>query len=92
MTPRATRTFAYLRKTHEVSPLIDNRSNEIADIYWVMGESVARMAEEFTGEERGAMLVLNLAKRPYLEEFVRSQDNALVRVKGASSPRSRGQA
>jgi len=42
-----------------------------------MGESVAGMAEEFTGEERGAMFVLNLAKRPYLEEFGRSQDNAL---------------
>jgi len=63
LTPRATRKFAYLRKTHEVSPLIDNRSNEITDIYWVMGESVAGMAEELAGEERDAMRILSVLAR-----------------------------
>ena len=63
MTPRATRKFSYLRKTHEVSPLVDNRSNEITDIYRVMGVSVAGMAEELAGEERDAMRILSVLAR-----------------------------
>ena len=43
-----------------------------------MGVSVAGMAEEPAGQKKETRLGLYLAKHPYLEEFVRSPDSALV--------------
>lgn len=80
-TPRATRKLSNLLANPEVSLLVDDRSNEITDIYRVTGVTVSGRAEELGGEEKSRALALYLEKHPYLEGFARSPNSALVRIR-----------
>jgi nitroimidazol reductase NimA-like FMN-containing flavoprotein (pyridoxamine 5'-phosphate oxidase superfamily) len=79
-TPKATRKFHNLSAHPEVSLLVDNRSNDAVDIYNVTAVTVSGTAEALAGAGREDMLRLYLKKHPYMEEFVRSPNSALVRV------------
>ena len=80
-TPKATRKFHYLTVHPEVSLFVDNRSNDVADLYRVTGVTISGTAEVPSGPDREAMLRLYLRKHPHMEEFARSPNSALVRVK-----------
>jgi uncharacterized protein YhbP (UPF0306 family) len=81
VTPKATRKFRYLTAYPEVSLFVDNRSNGAADLNTVTGVTIGGSADVPSGSDREAMLRLYLRKHPYMEEFARSPDTALVRVK-----------
>jgi general stress protein 26 len=80
-TPKATRKFRYLTAQPEVSIFVDNRSNDAADLYRVTGVTVSGTAEVPAGADREALLGLYIRKHPHMEEFARSPNSALVRVK-----------
>jgi len=80
-TPKATRKFHYLTAHPEVSIFVDNRSNDVADLYRVTGVTISGTAEVPSGFDREEMLRLYLRKHPQMEEFARSPNSALVRVK-----------
>jgi uncharacterized protein YhbP (UPF0306 family) len=80
-TPKATRKFHYLTAHPEVSLFVDNRSNDVADLYRVTGVTINGTAEVPSGPDREDMLRLYLRKHPHMEEFARSPNSALVRVK-----------
>jgi heme iron utilization protein len=79
-TPRATRKFAYLQANPKVALLIDNRSNEDADIHGAIAATVLGIAAEGPPEGREQILKCYLAKHPHLEEFAQSSSTALIRV------------
>ncbi len=83
-TPRATRKWANLTGNNQVSLLIDNRSNQVADFSWAAAATILGTAEELAGTERKEGLDLYLARHPHLGEFTASPSCALFRVQIAS--------
>ncbi len=83
-TARATRKWANLSGNHQVSLLIDNRSNEVTDFSRAAAATILGTAEELTGTERDEALELYLARHPHLAEFTAAPSCALFRVKVAS--------
>lgn len=83
-TLRATRKWANLAGNHHVSLLIDNRSNQVTDFSRAAAATVIGSAEELSGTELEAGLVLFLRRHPDLAEFTASPSCALFRVQIAN--------
>jgi len=83
-TPRASRKWANLAENGQVSLLIDNRSNQVADFSEAAAATILGSAEELSGAEREAGLDLFLGRHPHLREFTASPSCALFRVQVAS--------
>jgi nitroimidazol reductase NimA-like FMN-containing flavoprotein (pyridoxamine 5'-phosphate oxidase superfamily) len=80
-TSRNTRKYANLKTDSRVAFLIDNRTNQDADIHRAIAATATGKAEIVGENERGAFLKPYLAKHPYLEDFVRASSCALISVK-----------
>jgi nitroimidazol reductase NimA-like FMN-containing flavoprotein (pyridoxamine 5'-phosphate oxidase superfamily) len=83
-TPRATRKWANLNGNHNVSLLIDNRSNQVTDFSRAAAATVIGTAEELSGTELENGLAIFLCRHPHLAEFTASPSCALFRVQIAS--------
>jgi nitroimidazol reductase NimA-like FMN-containing flavoprotein (pyridoxamine 5'-phosphate oxidase superfamily) len=79
-TLRATRKFNNLTTDAAVALMVDNRSNQAADLRLAMAATAVGTAVEVRGTERAAYERSLLAKHPDLSTFVRSGGAALVRV------------
>lgn len=83
-TLRATRKWANLAGNHQVSLLIDNRSNRVTDFSRAAAATVLGVAEELSGDGLEQGMALFLGRHPHLAEFTASPSCALFRVQIAS--------
>jgi nitroimidazol reductase NimA-like FMN-containing flavoprotein (pyridoxamine 5'-phosphate oxidase superfamily) len=81
VTERETRKFANLAANVRVAVLVDNRSNEAADLGSAVAVTAEGRAEELQDQARQEALKLFLRKHPHLERFARSTACALVQVR-----------
>lgn len=83
-TLRATRKWANLAANHQVSLLIDNRSNLPSDFSRAAAATLLGSAEEVRGAELETGLAIFLRRHPHLAEFTAAPGCALFRVQIAS--------
>lgn len=79
-TLRATRKWANLAGNHNVSLLIDNRSNQVTDFSRAAAATILGSAEELSGAELETGMAIFLGRHPHLAEFTESPSCALFRV------------
>jgi len=79
-TTRATRKYANLMASPQVSLLMDNRSNKPSDFRWAMAVTALGRAQELKGAKAKQAKTVYLAKHPELEGFLSSPTCALVGV------------
>jgi nitroimidazol reductase NimA-like FMN-containing flavoprotein (pyridoxamine 5'-phosphate oxidase superfamily) len=80
-TARSTRKYANLSADSRAALLVDNRSNRDSDLHQAIAVTATGIVDEIQGTERERLVRLYLAKHPYLDEFVNSSSNALLRLK-----------
>jgi len=80
-TERATLKYANLKRSPQVSLLIDNRSNQRIDTQAALALTLDGLAEETTGPDREKLVACLLARHPQLQSFVDSPTCAVFRVK-----------
>ena len=79
-TPRATRKYGNLSSKSGVALLVDNRSNDAADISEAMALTIIGVALEVSDSERERFARVYLEKQPHMEEFLSSPSTALIKV------------
>lgn len=79
-TSRATKKFANLLSDPRAALLVDNSGNADADVTGAMAATATGHAEELGGAERDAALRLYAGKLPFMDEFAKSPDTALMRL------------
>ena len=80
-TGRATRKYANLTADSRAALLVDSRSNRDSDLHRAIAVTATGIVDEVQGPDRDRLVGLYLAKHPYLDEFVNSPSNALLRLK-----------
>jgi nitroimidazol reductase NimA-like FMN-containing flavoprotein (pyridoxamine 5'-phosphate oxidase superfamily) len=81
VTKRSTHKHRNLIKNPPVSLLIDNRTNQAKDFQSAEAVTVFGKSEEISKQKEKKLVDLYVKKHPYLRDFVRSPDSALIRVK-----------
>ena len=79
-TTRATRKYSNLSSKSGVSMLVDNRSNQVADLRHAVAVTIIGKAMELTENERSQGELLYLSKHPHMKEFLESPTTALIRL------------
>jgi len=79
-TPRATRKYGNLSSKSGVALLVDNRSNDAADIREAMAVTILGIALEVPDSERERFERVYLQKQPHMKEFLSSPSTALIKV------------
>lgn len=79
-TARDTAKYENVRKSPNVSLLIDSQTNRSSDIKDAQALTVLGAAYEVERAQHEEYVALYLKKLPYLEEFVRSSNSALIRI------------
>ena len=79
-TMRATRKFSNLTADARVAILMDNRTNQEADLSQAIAVTATGRASEALGTDRATLETLFLSKHPHLAEFVASPDCAVLAV------------
>ncbi len=79
-TTRATRKYSNLSSKSGVAMLVDNRSNEVADLRHAIAVTIIGTATELEGNEKLDGARLYLAKHPHMNEFLASPTTALIRL------------
>ncbi len=79
-TRRDTQKFRDISANPPVSILIDNRSNREADFEQAVAVTIKGVAGEIRDKERDSLAEYYLSKHPYLGDFVRNSNVALIRV------------
>jgi nitroimidazol reductase NimA-like FMN-containing flavoprotein (pyridoxamine 5'-phosphate oxidase superfamily) len=80
-TKRETRKYSNMVKTPGVSFLIDNRSNERDQFQNTLAVTGIGKAMEIEEIEKEPLIALFVAKHPELENFVKSRECVLVKIK-----------
>jgi nitroimidazol reductase NimA-like FMN-containing flavoprotein (pyridoxamine 5'-phosphate oxidase superfamily) len=80
VTPQYTRKYMNLSADSRVSILVDNRSNKASDIGNAIAVTAIGDAEEIKVNEKDEVLLIYLAKHPYMEDFAKSPTSALLRI------------
>ena len=80
-TGRATRKYANLVADSRAALLVDSRSNSDSDLHQAIAVTATGIVDEIQGPDRDRLVGLYLAKHPYLDEFVNSPSNVLLRLK-----------
>ena len=80
VTPQYTRKYINLSADSRVSILVDNRSNKASDIGKAIAVTAIGDAEEIKVDEKNEVLLVYLAKHPYMEDFAKSPTSALLRI------------
>jgi heme iron utilization protein len=79
-TTRATRKYGNITARSGVALLVDNRSNEVADIREAMAVTVIGTACEVSESLRDQLDRVYLEKQPHMKEFLSSPSTALIMV------------
>lgn len=79
-TARSTRKWHNLVSNPQVSLLMDNRSNQVADFSQAAAVTILGTAQELTGVICEEGRILYLAKHPHLSGFLAAPDCALFQV------------
>ena len=79
-TIRDTRKYENIKKTPNVSLLIDSRMNQVNDFQDAKALTVLGRAEEIDSTLENEYLALYLNKHPYLKEFVTAPNCSLIKV------------
>lgn len=79
-TTRATRKYGNILSKSGVALLVDNRSNDVADIREAMALTIIGIAGEVPDEKRESLDSVYLEKQPYMKEFLSSPSTALIKV------------
>ena len=79
-TTRSTRKYANLTSDSRAAMLVDNRSNEEADIHSAMAVTATGVVGEISEAEKDEALILYLGKHPYLKDFVNSPSCAFLKL------------
>ena len=79
-TPRTTRKYHNLDTDPRVAMLMDTRSNLESDIHEAVAVTAVGIAYEIRERDRKEGMELYLSKHPYLQDFVRAESCALIRV------------
>jgi len=79
-TTRVSRKYGNLAFSSGVALLVDNRSNDAADIREATAVTIIGEAREVSGSEKDALDRIYLLKQPHMEEFLCSPSTALIRV------------
>ncbi|MEI8183531.1 MAG: pyridoxamine 5'-phosphate oxidase family protein [Desulfomonile sp.] len=79
-TTRTTRKFKNISSRAGVALLVDNRSNEAADIHEAMAITAVGTACEISQLLREKLNRVYLEKQPYMREFLSSPSTALVKI------------
>ena len=83
-TPKTTKKFANLLREPKVSLLVDNSGNAETDVAQAMAATATGACSEVPPPEREAALDVYLLKHPYLADFARSPNCALMRIEVAA--------
>ena len=75
-----TRKYKNLKKSPNVSLLIDNRLNQVNDFKDAKALTVLGKAQELESKSKNDYLALYLNKHHYLEEFVTAPNCSLIKV------------
>lgn len=89
-TPKGTRKFENLVSSSGVALLVDNRSNEAADIKQAKAVTVVGDAREVPDARRDAMEKIYLAKLPHMTAFLSSSATAFIQIDVAAYVLVRG--
>ncbi|MFH1982094.1 MAG: pyridoxamine 5'-phosphate oxidase family protein [Pseudomonadota bacterium] len=81
VTPRATRKFANLSVNPQVALLVNNSMNRPEDFHRAMAVTATGTVVSTPPADRDKILSRYVAKHPYLEDFARSPNCALVVVR-----------
>lgn len=79
-TTRATRKYGNILAKSGVALLVDNRSNEVADIREAKAVTIIGTACEVSESLRERLDRVYLEKQPHMEEFLSSPTTALIKV------------
>ena len=79
-TTRATRKYRNISSKAGVALLVDNRSNEAADIREAMALTIIGTAREVGESEKEELDWVYLEKQPHMREFLSSPSTALIKV------------
>jgi heme iron utilization protein len=79
-TTRATRKYGNITAKSGVALLVDNRSNEVADIREAKAVTIIGTACEVSESLRERLDRVYLEKQPHMEEFLSSPTTALIKV------------
>lgn len=79
-TTRATRKYGNIASKSGVALLVDNRSNEVADIREAMAVTAIGTASEVSESLRDRLDRVYLEKQPHMKEFLSSPSTALIMV------------
>ena len=80
-TARTTRKYHNLDVDPRVAMLMDSRSNLESDIHTAVAVTATGTAGEVREQEKDPGVRLYLSKHPYLQDFIRAESCALIRVK-----------
>lgn len=79
-TTRGTRKFANLSHKSGVALLVDNRSNDVADLREAVGVTMIGVASEVSIHEREVPERVYLEKHPHMKGFLCSPSTVLIKV------------
>ncbi len=79
-TARTTRKYHNLETDPRVAMLMDSRSNLDSDIHEAVAVTAVGTASEIRGQDKIHGIHLYLSKHPYLQDFVRAESCALIRM------------
>jgi len=79
-TARATRKYGNISAKSGVALLVDNRSNEVADIREATAVTIIGTACEVSESLREKLERVYLEKQPHMEEFLSSTSTVLIKV------------
>ena len=79
-TTKATRKYGNISSKSGVALLVDNRSNEVADIREAMAVTVIGTASEVSESLGDQLERVYLEKQPHMKEFLSSPSTALIMV------------
>jgi nitroimidazol reductase NimA-like FMN-containing flavoprotein (pyridoxamine 5'-phosphate oxidase superfamily) len=79
-TTKATRKYGNLSSKSGVALLVDNRSNDAADIREALAVTIIGRAYEVPDLDRQLLDMVYLGKQPHMKEFLSSPSTALVKV------------
>jgi heme iron utilization protein len=79
-TARTTRKYHNLDTDPRVAMLMDSRSNSDSDVHEAVAVTAVGNATEITEPNRRQGMDLYLSKHPYLQDFVRAESCALIKV------------
>ncbi len=79
-TTKDTRKYGNISAVSGVALLVDNRTNEAADVSEAMALTIIGTAREVPDSKREELDGVYLEKQPHMEEFLSSPSTALIRV------------